>query len=270
MSSRLVLAFGALALLSASAFAQAPSPGPAQAVYGSVDHGVYRISVGDRRVASESFVYTIHFDSLYINSEYRQPLRGGDTLVKSQMLVVRHFDNDLLFYNSTMRIPGHADAIRGITVGDTVLNVFRESETGGEGTTFLKPGGRMFAIEANAYALFDLVFRELATRKGWEQRPVNLLTLGGTDTIVVATARSLGTQTVTWGGTKLEARKYSLSDGRVEFYAWIGPRGYMLRLEQPAMGLIVEREPAKPAVKKPAASGAKTGTAKAAAKPASK
>lgn len=270
MSSRLLLVAGAFALLAASAFAQTPAPGPAQAVYGAVDHGRYHVSVGGRAVATESFVYTIHFDSLYINSEYRQPLRTGDTLLKSQMLVVRHFDNDLLFYNSTLRFPGRPDAIRGITVGDTVLTLYRESEMGGEGTTLLKPGGRMFAVESNAYALFDLVFRELATRKGWEQRPVNLLTLGNADTIVVATARSLGPQTVTWGGTKLEARKYSLSDGRVEFFAWIGPKGYMLRLEQPAMGLIVEREPEKRAARKPAASATKSGASKTAAKPVSK
>lgn len=243
----------ALALLSLPSLASAQTPAPAPALYGTVDEGVYRVMVGDRRIGTERFLFAIHFDSLYINSDYAQPLRGGDTLRKSQVLVVRHFDNDLIFYRSTLQVPGQPEVIRGLGVGDTVVTTYRESGLGGQGYTLLKPGGRLFAIESNAYALFDLLFRELATRRGWETRPVQLLTLGAHDTIVTSTARALGTQTVTWGGQTVQARKYSLTDGQVEFFAWIGPQGYMLRLEQPVMGLIVEREPPKRAPAKKAA-----------------
>ena len=240
MSPHWLLPFFALAILPAAAAAQ---PAPAAAIYGVVDQGLYRVSVGGRPVGTETFTFTIHFDSLYINSEYRQPLRGGDTLRKTQMLVVRHFDNDLILYQSHLSLPGSANVTRGVTVGDTVLTTYRESQLGGEGVTLVKPGGRLFAVESNAYALFDLLFRELAVRRGWEQRPVNLLLIGAHDSILTGTARSLGSQTVKWGGATLEARKFGLTDGRVEFFAWIGPKGYLLRLEQPAMGLIVERDP---------------------------
>lgn len=267
MSLRWLLPFISLASFAAASAAQ-PTPGTApQAVYGAVDKGLYRVSVGGRPVGTEAFTFTIHFDSLYINSEYTQALRGGDTLRKSQMLVVRHFDNDLIYYKSNLSIPGRAEVIRGITVGDTVLTTYRESELGGEGLTHLKPGGRLFALEANAYSLFDLLFRELAIRRGWEQRPVNLLMLGNQDTILTGAARSLGPQTVKWGGTRLEARKFSVTDGRVEIFAWIGPKGYLLRLEQPEMGLIVEREP--PPVKRVAKKAAAPKAAPA-AKPPSK
>lgn len=264
---RRLLPIAALLLL-ASAPSQAQHSGPAAAYYGEVDAGIYRISVGDRPVAYELFALTIHVDSLFVNSEYRQALRGGDTLRKSQLLVVRHFDNDLLFYRSVLRFPGRPTVTRGITAGDTVLTLYREAEHGGQGNTVLKPGGRVFAIESNAYAMFDLLFRELATRRGWQERPVNLLMLGDADTLLAATAKSLGSQAVRWGGSTVEARKYSIGDGPVVFYGWIGPGGYLLRLEQPAMGLIVEREPPRAArsAKKPAAKSASP--SKPAAKPA--
>lgn len=242
----------ALAVLFAAAAAHAQRPATSTGVYGTVDQGIYRISVAGRPVGFEPFTWSIHFDSLIVESAYRQPLRAGDTLRKDQQLVVRTFDNDLVFYRSTLVLPGSPALTRGLTVGDTVFTLYREHEAGGgSGVTHLKPGGRLFVIESNAYALFDLLFRELASRRGWEERPVHLVLLGAADTVLTSTAKTLGTQRVRWGNTPLEARKFSLSDGRTVFYAWIGPDGRMLRLEQPSIGLIVEREP-PPAKKVPA------------------
>lgn len=222
--------------------ASAQTPKAAPRIYGAVDSGHYNVSVAGRPIGFEVFTFTIHFDSLFIESEFRQALADGDTLRKYQMLVVRHFDNDLILYKSVITLPGRARMLRGITLGDTVITMFREDEEGGEGITIPRPGGRLFAVEPNGYALLDLLFREMATRKDWEQRPVNLILLGP-DTVLTSTARSLGAQTVRWGGATMEARKYSVTVGPSVFYGWIGPKGNMLRLEQPELGLIVEREP---------------------------
>jgi len=239
---RIPLLFAAtLALAAALAAAQDKGTAP-PAIYGIVDQGTYRVSLGGRPLGYEVFTFTIHYDSLYIFSEYRQPLRG-DTLRKSQVLAVRHFDNDVFYYGSTIRVPGQRDRTHGLSLGDTVVTTYQESGGGGEGITHVRPAGRLFVIESNAYALFDLLFRDLALRKDWERRPVNLVALGDQDTVLQATARSLGSDTLRWGNAPVTARKYSVSDGRTVFNAWVGPQGAMLKLEQPAAGLVVVRDP---------------------------
>ena len=55
-----------------------------------------------------------------------------------------------------------------------------------------------------------------------------------------------------WRAAKpMMARKLRFADAYSRFHAWIGPLGYMVRLEQDGSGLRVEREPS-PAVKRPA------------------
>jgi hypothetical protein len=235
----LLIALAALVLLPCGAPAQEGPPAP---LYGIVDQGAFKVTFQEHALGRETFEIAIHAESLYVMSEYRQPMRQGDSLRRTLLLVVRHFDNDLIAYKSTLRLPDSPKITRGVTLGDTVVNVYRESETGGEGVTFVRPPGRLFVVESNLYALLDLLFRDLNSRQGWTTRPVNLVVVGERDTVVQATARSLGPETTRWGNGPITANKYSVSDGRTEFVAWMAPKGYTIRIEVPAIGLRVERE----------------------------
>jgi hypothetical protein len=252
----------AAALAAAPAGAQGPA---APRLHETVDQGHYTVTVGGRQVGFEVFAFTIHFDSLFVNSEFRQPLRGGDTLRKNQMLVVRHFDSELIYYHSVFTAPGRIPMSRGITVGDTVVTIYQEGAEGGSGMTHQRPGGRLYPVEANGYALLDHLFRELAARGGWQERRVNLVLLDR-DTVVTSVARSLGNVKLLWGADSVETRKYGVYVGPNAFYAWVGPKGTMLRLEQPEARLLVERAPAKGAKKK-AATASKPASSKGAPPP---
>lgn len=247
------LAALAALLVAAPAWAQPARSGAPPVLYQSVDSGMYRVFYQNRPIAYELFDFTIHYDTLYVTSEYRQALKTpGDTLRKVNLLLVKQADSDFILYRSNLLLPKRPEIIRGVTPGDTIINFYRENPAGGEGFTHIRPPGRIYVVESNAYATYDLVFRDLASRRGWDRRPVNLAVVSEEDTILEVTAQSLGEETIPWGGGPVAARKYSLSDGQVTFLAWVGPRGTMLRFENPAISLRVELVPARRAAKRPA------------------
>jgi len=175
-------------------------------------------------------------------SSYRQPLRDGDTLRKAVSIVVGKFDYELNSYESVLQI-GSRRVVRGIGLGDTVITLYREDESrGGDGYTFIRPPGRIFALESNSYVLFDIMSRNLA-KHTVDRWPLQVVALGDRDTIMQIEARSMPPETIRWGNGPVTARKWSLSDGETTFILWIGPQDYMLRLEQPKIGLRVERQP---------------------------
>jgi hypothetical protein len=207
----------------------------------TLDTGVYRVWSGDRAVGFETFSYVLQNDSLVIGSYYRQPLRGGDTLRKSVMLAVTPLDYDLRFYQSTFTVPGDK-VVRGLSFGDTVFTAYHERKGQGEGVTYQRPPGRLYALESTAFVLFDIMCRSLAKRS-FETWNLNVFVFGSQDTLLRVVARDLGPESLRWGNAPVTARKLVFDDGSTEFHAWIGPGGDMLRLEQPATALRAEREP---------------------------
>jgi len=111
------------------------------------------------------------------------------------------------------------------------------------------PPGRVFVVDPKVFICFDLICRSLHG-KVFEHRPLTLFVLGARDSVVEATATDLGGETIRWGERPILARKMSIGDAQTTFVAWAAPRGNLLRLEETASGLRVERSP--PAVKRPA------------------
>ena len=208
----------------------------------TMDAGRFTVHLQDRALGDELFNYTEEMDSLIIVSHYRQPLKNGDTLHQSIQIVAGKLDYDLSSFQSTMSVGAHK-VVRGIGLGDTVITLYREDETGGgDGYTFVRPPGRLFAIESNSYVLFDIMSRTLA-KHTVERWPLQVVALGERDTIMEIVAKSQPSETIKWGNGPITARKWSLSDGQTTFLMWIGPQNYMIRLEQPQIGLRVERQP---------------------------
>ena len=61
------------------------------------------------------------------------------------------------------------------------------------------------------------------------------------DTIMEITFRPGPEESVKIQGKARPSRRVAFSDGSSEFTAWVSPAGRMLRLDQPASGLRVER-----------------------------
>lgn|GEM_PF-3655391 len=207
----------------------------------TTDLGVFRIWSHNHAVGTETFSYVLQGDSLVIGSHFRQPLKDGDTLRKVVAMAVSAFDYDLRFYQSNFEMPGRQET-RGITFGDTVFTAYREMNGRGEGLTYLKPMGRLYALESMAFVLFDVMCRNLAKRE-FETWTMNVFALGPVDTLVTVRARNLGEEQIRWGNAPVTARKIGFEDATTSYTAWIGPQGYMLRLEHPFTSLRVEREP---------------------------
>jgi hypothetical protein len=220
-----------------------PSPSPSAAPIRILDTSSYKVYQRDRALGTETFSFEAQGDSLRIYSHIVQTLPGPDGDVpidKMVAMIVRTLDYDLLFYQSTLRSAGK-NLTRGLWMGDTAFTSYRESSGAGIGDRLLRPPGRLFVVDAQAFVLFDIMCRNLNGRT-FDRRTLPVFVLGARDTLMEITATDLGTETIRWGSRPVTARKLSLADQQTEFFVWIGPQGYMLRLEQPALGLRVERE----------------------------
>jgi hypothetical protein len=249
------------------------SPGVAPAAV--IDHSTFRVYQRGRALGTETFSYESLRDSLRIFSHVVQVLPGPPgpdsalAIDKQVVLVVNPFDYDLRFYQSTLRAGGRDSTIRvggrdstvrvgsrtltrGLVVNDTAFTAYREfTGRGGVGDRYDRPPGRLFVLDGQVFVLFDVMCRNLHGR-AFDRRPLSVILLRDEmDQVTEITATDLGTETIRWGERPVAARKLRFADSYATFQAWVGPEGYMLRLEQPASGLRVEREPA-PAVKPPA------------------
>jgi hypothetical protein len=213
-------------------------------IAGEVDRGSYSVYQGDRAIGSEVFLFATHGDTLVIQSEVHQMLprsSSSDTLEKSMTLVVGALDYDLWSYRSYQSLRGQTIK-RRLTLDDTLFTSYRETGVLGAGERLIRPPGRLFVIDPQFFVLFDIMCRNLHGRS-FEKRPLSILLLGARDTVLQVEATHLGTETIRWGSRPIQARKLSFTDSTSEFFAWVHPNGHMLRLKQPASGLLVEREP---------------------------
>lgn len=228
------------------------------------DDGSYRVYFRDRLLGTEKFSLEPRGDSVLVFSNVDQTLPtpdGDQHLDKRVTMVLKALDYGLLGYNSEQNFMGRR-LLRGISMSDTTFTAYRESAESGSGDTFLRPPGRLFVVDGQVFVLFDIMLRSLHGKMIGE-RPISVVVLSEPrDSVLEIRFRPGVTETIQFNGKPRSARKVSLSDGYSEFVAWISPRGSMLRLEQPAIGVRVDRvitasapAPVKRAAARPAPAG---------------
>lgn len=219
------------------------------------DSGTYRVYFNDRLLGTEKFAIEPKGDSVVVFSNVDQTLptpNGDQRLDKKVSMTLRALDYGLLGYNSEQNFLGRR-LLRGISMYDTTFTAYRESAESGSGDTHLRPPGRMFVVDGQVFVLFDIMLRSLHGKMIGE-RPISVVVLGEPrDSVMDIQFRPGVNETIQMNGKPRTARKVSLSDGYNEFVAWISPRGSMLRLEQPAIGVRVDRLLTAPRAKPAAA-----------------
>ena len=216
---------------------------------GVIDKGTFKVYQHSRALGTETFEFDSRGDSLTVFSHVTQVLPGPDgdlPIDKQVVLVVGSFDFDLRFYQSKLKVAGR-DLTRGLAVSDTAFTAYRESnKVGGMGDRFARPPGRTFVLDGQVFVLFDVICRDLG-RKPFKERPISVILLRDEqDQVTQIKATDMGPDTISWAARPVVARRLRFSDSYSTFHAWVGPLGYMLRLEQEGSGLRVEREPSPP------------------------
>jgi len=225
------------------AAAIAATPGAARS--GVIDKGSFKIYRGDRALGAETFEIFETHDSLYVRTrqyitvptpEGEEPLeRGADLRVDRTDFSLRDYTSNRTFHGVTTK--------RGLVLSDTHYVAYREDARGGEGESRALAPGRIYVMEAQLVALFDLICRSLHA-VSFESRPLNLLALGPRDTMLDARAIVLPNETIRWGAKPMVARKLQIvADRQTTFTLWVGPQGQLLRLKEPSGGLRAERDP---------------------------
>lgn len=206
------------------------------------DTGTYRVYFRDRLLGTETFSLEPRGDSVLVFSNVDEQIptpMGDQKLAKKASLTIKTLDYDLLSYNSEQTFLGKK-LTRGLSPSDTVFTTYRESETVGSGDTYLRPPGRMFVIDSQVFVLFDVLLRSLHGKMF--ERPMSVCILGEPrDSVMDITCRPGANETVAVQGKQRSAQRVLLTDGTNEFTAWVASSGQMLRLDQPAAGLRVER-----------------------------
>lgn len=226
-------------LLLAAALVAGPNPAAGEVL----DSGTYHVYQGDQALGAESFTFETLKDSLFVYSRVVEtiPTPQGDLdLTKDMQLLLREFDQALILYESKQEFNG-VTLGRGVTPHDTTLTLWRQVNHRGEGRIHLRPPGKIYILDPQVFTLFDVLSRDLYSRSFTKKR-IQLLVLGPTDTVVVATATDLGTETLRWGQRPVEARKFKIADTTTEYFTWMAPNGTMIRMEQPATALRVLRK----------------------------
>ena len=214
-----------------------------------IDKGTFKVYQRDRALGTETFEYLSRGDSLTITSHVAQVLPGPDgelTIDKTAVMVVGSLDYELRFYQSRLKL-GDKDLLRALVVNDTAFTAYRETKKlGGMGDRFDRPPGRLFVLDGQVFMLFDVMCRDLG-RTQFTERPISVVLLRDElDQVTQITAADLGADTLKWAERPVVAKKLRFKESYSTFNAWVGPRGYMLKLEQDGSGLRVEREPSPP------------------------
>lgn len=206
------------------------------------DSGTYRVYFQDRLLGTETFSLEPRGDSVLVFSNVDEQIptpMGDQKLAKKASLTIKTLDYDLLSYNSEQTFLGKKLS-RGLSPGDTVFTTYRESAEVGSGDTYLRPPGRMFVIDSQVFVLFDILLRSLHGKMF--ERPLSVCILGEPrDSVMAITCRPGANETIPVQGRQRPAQRVLLTDGTNEFTAWVASSGQMLRLDQPAAGLRVER-----------------------------
>lgn len=237
--SALVPAFAVRAQVISPAEPQGPpATGPA------VDAGRFTVSVAGRTVGTENFSIQNAGDTLIATARVFQFHPEGDrtdTLFKTVRFVVDAFDFGLHSYNSVQRFRGRT-VVRGITIADTTYTSYRQVGGRGSGNTFLLPPGRVFVLDPPVFINFNVVCLNLKNRV-FQTRPVTMLVMTpDQDTVITATAKDVGRETIRWAGRPVVARHLTLGDSNVTYDVWMNSEGRLLRLEHLPTHLRVERQ----------------------------
>lgn len=230
-----------LILLVAAAIAATPGASRSDVV----DRGSYKIYRNDRALGAETFEMIGGRDTLLVSTRQHLTIptpEGDEPLERGADIVVDQMDFSLRYYNSVRTLRG-ATIKRGLVLSDTHYVAFREDAWGGEGDSRVLPPGRLYVMDAQLVALFDLIGRSFHA-KSFQSRPLNLLALGPRDTLLEAQATVLPSETIRWGAKPVVARKVQIdADSQTTFILWVGPQGQLLRLKETWGGLRAERDP---------------------------
>lgn len=205
------------------------------------DNGTYRVYFRDRLLGTETFSLEPRGDSVMVFSNIDEQIptpMGDQKLDKKVSLTIKTLDYDLLAYSSEQTFLGRK-LTRALSPGDTVFTTYRETTEVGSGDTYLRPPGRMFVIDSQVFVLFDVLLRSLHGKMF--ERPMSVVILGDRDSVMDITCRPGASETISVQGRQRSAQRVLLTDGTNEFTAWVASSGQMLRLDQPAAGLRVER-----------------------------
>jgi hypothetical protein len=208
-----------------------------------LDTGTFEVYQDDRALGTETFAFERHSDSLFIHCQVRQEIpspNGTLSLEKSMRLLTKEFDGALVLYESVQTV-NEQRLVRAIVPTDTAMTVYREDDRAGEGRTIVRPPGKIYIIDPQLFTLFDIICREFGSRE-FDERRIRLFVLAAEDTTVDALVTDMGTETIRWGAKPVQARKLRIGDTTSEFFAMVGPQGYMLQLLQPSTGLRVVRK----------------------------
>ncbi len=231
------------------AIAQAPpggGPGVAESPVHAVDAGTYRVFQDSTFVGVEHFSFETRHDSAMVFSHVRQllprPRALPDTLRKDAAEVRSAGFGTLRYYESEQSLNRHRLA-RRLEIGDTTYQSYRQSDRENTADTEELPPGRIYVVDPQVFALFELICRDMLAQKV-DERPITMLYLLPRDTTVEAHIRKLGRESVRVEGLTYPCEKLGITDPFSQFYAWMTPHGRMLRFTLPKVGLRVERSPA--------------------------
>ena len=211
-----------------------------------LDDGIFDVFQNDNHLGTEDFSFEAHGDSVLVFSHVFEHLPYADrvdSLEKHIALVVALSDFDLRSYVSNQKLNGQL-VKRELVMSDTAYTSYREDWRGGDGVRLVRPPGRVFVIDPQVFTLFDAIVRSLHG-KTYDTWPVTMLFLGERDTVIQGLVTNLGTETMQWGSKPVQTRKLRIGDTTGEFFAWVSPRGTLLRLTLPKVGLRVELQPPK-------------------------
>ena len=220
-------------------------PAVARAGWFADDQGVYRVYQGDRLLGTEQVTFEQRNDSSVVVSLIGEllPRPGGilDTLRKNSVLAVSARDGSVRAYQSHESLNGDLLS-RSLSMSDETYTSYRESSAGGYGDTFERPPGRIYIVDQQVFALFDVICRDMHAQR-FDERPITMLYVTGRDTAVDGRVKRLGKAPFKIGKQTVIAEKFRISDPWSQFFAWVSPSGRMLRLTLPAVGLRVDRDP---------------------------
>ncbi len=240
------LVAGALlvATLAPITFAQSPTTQ-------TLDQGRLVVYSHDRPVASERFRWDQGGDSITVIAiATRQGRKSDGTVVdfeKSMQLVMNANDFGMTNYISNESSGGPL-IVRSILPGDTALTVYTEvAGKTGDAVKLVRPPGRIFAMDAGLFTLFDVIGRSLHGRL-YGPRPVGVVTLSHEPNTSEIQAAPAAPDTVRWEGKRILAERIALADSTSAWTMWLSPEGHLLRLQNDEAGLVVMRDPAPQAV----------------------
>ena len=234
----------------------------AQATADSIGYDIGRFVVLDhgQPIATERFQFDRIADSIQVSATIERRMRAPDgstkAFQKQVSLVVDAFDYSLRHYTSNTRFDGHL-SVKGILPGDTVMTIFSEKDDVGSADRITQPPGRVFVMDPLVFSLFDVVCRNVHGHI-LKSRPISLITLGQESATSEATVTVAGVDTIQWGGKRMIAERFTITDSSSTFLVWTSPKGEMLRLEHAASGLVVQRD--EPAIAPPVRHAPRTRT----------